>query len=155
MNREETIKFDSKPMKVMMGLAFVTFFLGFMAVVAGDLAEAGEKVIGRGPEPEKLHAYPYPIAVIQVTIYAVLFLTPGFLVGLACYPRLPRAERFVVSVLFGVLLYVTYVNAFAITGNMTFFARSQIIWDLVYFILASTAGFIAWRIRISKIKTSV
>lgn len=152
MNQKELLKLGSKPMIIAIILAFTTFFLGFMAIAVGDMAEAGEEVIGRGPKPGKLHIYPYATITMQVIVYAVLFFLPGFLVSSACYPRLPLPERFVLSILFATLMYATYVNLFAVTGNVTFFARSQIIWDLLYVIVTSLVAFPIWRLKLSKIK---
>ena len=154
MERRGAIKIKSRLITAVMILALIAFLMGVMGVLKGGMVQDAEEVIGRGPEPGKIHVYPYFQLVTQVVFYTLIFFIPGFLVTSAAYPQSLLPERVVLSTALGALMYAFYVNLFLISGNLTFFVMSQIIWDLAYSIVVSAVGFVAWRIALSKLKTN-
>lgn len=138
-------------MIALMILTVIAILIATMGVLKGDIVQQTEELLGRGPQPKKLHPYPYFKLITQVLLYALIFFLPGFLVTSAIYPKLAFPERFVLSVAFGALMYSFNVNFWIMSGKMIPWAMSQIFWDLSYMVSVSLIGFIAWRIRLSKL----
>lgn len=143
MEEQQSIKLKSKPMIGLSIFALVIGIVGLLGVAVGGMCKTWE-------EAGKILAFPLSTTIIQILLWTLISLVPGWLITLTFFPKMFWLDRFILALPLGFLSTSgTVVVEYAAYGGIFFMTHPK---SIVAFnvIVVSAIFFVLWRIRVKR-----